>query len=363
LKILDSYILKGFIVRFIAVFIVLISLFIGIEIISKIWQLDAPGSTIALYYLFKLPSIAVQMLPVSLLIACLLLLSTLSSSNEIVAMHASGIGIFKIVRPLLVLICGFSLLTLWLGDYVIPVVNFKAKKIWMVEIMGKGGEFWDRMHKQKAWFRGDGLVYNIHNYNSEKKELQGVNLFFFNKNFKVTKHVFAKSATYIQKIDKWNFKDVKLTEHMSNKAPYPITSKYNELNFKLKETHEDFKKVESQSSFLSLVKLYDYIKNLKKIGIDTVKYELEFHKRFAMAFAGLIMTMLAIPFAVRQRRSGAGLSKNISLSFLFVFFYWILMSILISLGNSGKLNPILAAWGANLLFASSAIYNMKKNLK
>ena len=65
-----------------------------------------------------------------------------------------------------------------------------------------------------------------------------------------------------------------------------------------------------------------YISELKSIGVDPSKFEVEFHKRFSLSFAGFIMCLIGLPFAVRQQRRG-GVALNIGISFSIVLFTFI----------------------------------------
>jgi lipopolysaccharide export system permease protein len=78
-----------------------------------------------------------------------------------------------------------------------------------------------------------------------------------------------------------------------------------------------------------------------------------------MAFAGLIMCMLGIPFAIRQHRKG-GIAVSIGIGFMLVFVYWIFFSIMLSLGFSARINAFLSAWLANILFFVFALFMLRK---
>ena len=64
--------------------------------------------------------------------------------------------------------------------------------------------------------------------------------------------------------------------------------------------------------------------------------------------------MISLPFSIHKVRSG-GAGKGFAIAVVIAFFYWMLMSIGSSLGRSGVLPPMAAAWFANLLFGVAAI--------
>jgi lipopolysaccharide export LptBFGC system permease protein LptF len=68
----------------------------------------------------------------------------------------------------------------------------------------------------------------------------------------------------------------------------------------------------------------------------------------------VIMTVLAVPFAVSTGRSGAmfGIGVGIVISIL----YWIALSLFGALGAGGWISPMLGAWAPNILFGAAALY-------
>jgi len=68
----------------------------------------------------------------------------------------------------------------------------------------------------------------------------------------------------------------------------------------------------------------------------------------------IIMTLIAVPFAVTVGRGGAmaGIGVGIGLALV----YWTTISIFAALGSGGLIAPALAAWSPNLLFGAAATY-------
>ena len=82
-------------------------------------------------------------------------------------------------------------------------------------------------------------------------------------------------------------------------------------------------------------------------------YDVEIHKKFALAVACVVFVLLGAPIALRFPRGGVGLVIGVSL-FVFAAYY----SFLIAgeeLASRGMLPPWIAMWGANVLFTVLAI--------
>jgi lipopolysaccharide export LptBFGC system permease protein LptF len=100
--------------------------------------------------------------------------------------------------------------------------------------------------------------------------------------------------------------------------------------------------------------LKDYIAQLKASGYHVVPFEVQLQRKIAFPFVTVIMTLLAVPFAVTTGRGGA--FYGIGVGIVLALVYWTGLSIFGALGAGGWMVPILAAWAPNILFAAAAAY-------
>lgn len=356
---LSRYLIIEFLKRFFAFLFILIILFLGIDLLSRIWSINVPFKFITLYYLFRTPGIILQMIPVSALLSTLMLFSELTKHNELVSLYCSGRSLVRVASPILITVSVISVFSFYISDKVMPAATFQAEKIWMVEMLGRGSEFYGNLHQRKAWFREKNLIYNVSSYDSATKTVFGINIYYFNDSFEPTRHVYAQKAFYDKKKHVWQFKDVKDTDFTSGRA---VTELKPEKAVSLREVPDDFKKIEAKSDYLPVNNLQQYIDDLKSAGLSPAKYRVELNKRYSMAFAGLVMCLIGLPFAVKQHRRG-GVPLNIGIGFGLVFIYWVLFSVLLSLGISGRLYAPVSAWGANVIFIIASLLLIRASKK
>jgi len=97
-----------------------------------------------------------------------------------------------------------------------------------------------------------------------------------------------------------------------------------------------------------------YVARLGASGLNVTEERVNLHRRLAFPFVTVVMTLLAIPFGVTIGRKGA--LYGIGLATILAGSYFLLMTFFVAFGAAGLLPPMLAAWGANVLFAAAAVY-------
>ena len=106
---------------------------------------------------------------------------------------------------------------------------------------------------------------------------------------------------------------------------------------------------------MTLRELSRFIKKNKEAGLDTIRYEVDYHSKFGFAFAAFVMSLLGIPFSLGAGRRSGGAVKNIGLCIGVAFVYWSFYSSFITLGRHGAVPPVVAAWIPNITMTLAAV--------
>ena len=85
-----------------------------------------------------------------------------------------------------------------------------------------------------------------------------------------------------------------------------------------------------------------------------VPLRVELQRKLSFPFVTLILTLIAVPFAVTTGQHGA--LSGVGIGIVLALSYWVVVSIFAAIGSAGILAPILAAWAPNVLFGGSAVY-------
>lgn len=132
MKKLNLYILKSYAPSFIASF----SLVLFFLIMQFFWLYvdDLIGKGLSIWVIIKLLyyisfSLIPIALPLSILLSSIMTFGDLAEKYELVAMKSAGNSLFKIIRPLIVLMILLAIGTFYFSNYAVPYANFKSKNL------------------------------------------------------------------------------------------------------------------------------------------------------------------------------------------------------------------------------------------
>ena len=97
-----------------------------------------------------------------------------------------------------------------------------------------------------------------------------------------------------------------------------------------------------------------YIRELSQSGFDTVRLQVQLHKKFSVPLFALIMALLSTPFAFLTGNRGA--MAGVGVSFGIAIAYWALNQLFEQIGNINQLPAALAAWSPDAIFCLAGIY-------
>ena len=352
MSVLTRYIGRGFLNVFFLSLVAFIVIYLVVDILENVNDFikqGVPVHTTFEFFLFKVPLIIVQVVPVSVLLSSVITIGILSRNSEVVAMMASGISLFRIVVPIIGISLLVSVVSLLGNESILPYTNHKMRYIENVELKKKPalGSF----KQNRIWYRSDNSIYNIDMFDPKRNILKGITIYYLDKDLKLISRIDAKIAKWID--NRWHFYDV-FFRSFDNGTEIRM-EKWGEKTVYIPESPDDFKIIEKSTDEMNYAELKDYINEIKAEGYDATKYLVDMHAKLAFPFVSLIMPLLGIPFALKTGREG-GIIRGIGISIIISFGYWVMLSLSLSLGHSGNLTPIVSAWIPNFTFLMVGIF-------
>jgi len=305
----------------------------------------APLSALFEYFLFTLPAFFSQTIHFAVLVATIITLGILSRRNELVAMRTHGIGYYRVVIPLFVIAALTSGVMFVCNETIVPVTLRKAEYIWDVRIKKEPRQTFFALNQ--VWCRVDGTIFNVRFLDVRKHRLKGVTIYQFEDDFVLRRRIDAPEARWSK--DGWSFAQATVREFLPGGDMRTSTHDYKDIALPGKP--EDFKKGMKQPEEMSYGELRDYVDALERDGYNASRYLVDLHAKMAFPFISLIMVLIGSPLAlITEWKRGGGMVQGLGLSLVAGFLYWMSFSLSISLGHTGMLPPLVAAWGPNAFF-------------
>ena len=351
MKIIDRYILKEFFLFLLMIMSLFVTLFIIIDFFERLKLFlnnNASLSQMGSFIFYQIPMIVSLTLPVAVLIATLITLSTFSRNSELTAMKANGISIYRIASPVFLSAVVISFFLFFFSEWVTPIANQKADHIKYVEI--KKQQARGSFKQSQIWYRGTDGIYNFNLYDQKTGTIQGVSLYFMTQDFRLRMQISAEKAVWEK--NHWLGQNVQVISFSADGLP--DIKKHERMPLPIRETPVDFEAVQKSPDKMGYFELKTYIDKLDEEGTDVNAYLTDLHAKLAFAFVTLILTAIGVIFSVHAERSG-GVARSIGLGIVIGFSYWIVHAFSVSLGRSGTIAPLPAAWAANAVFVILAL--------
>jgi lipopolysaccharide export system permease protein len=349
LKIIDRYLLREFLLYLLLGLSTFIGIYLVVDLFEKIDVFvdhEAPVHLVLIYYLYSLPLILVQVLPVAMLLGAILAFGHLRKFNEITAMQAGGLSPLRITIPLLICALVITCVSYVVAEEIMPGAFNRKEETLDVRIkkqrpigsrgrsgiyyMGRGGRVWvaERFVPQPPSLR----TVSVQHFRSSAAKQQ------------MWKRVDAQSARWEAGI--WSMRRgvARIFE-----GAREVAVSFNEYgDSRYVEQPDEFARPESDPLNMNRRQLKDYIRRIRESGAEYMQYEVNYHIRAAFPLANFIMVLLGSCLSLRVVRGTLALGFGISISLGFAYYGFLRVGQ--ALGYNGTVPPLLAAWLGNLAF-------------
>jgi LPS export ABC transporter permease LptG len=272
-------------------------------------------------------------------------------------MRACGISLYRTALPMVAFALAGSAVLFGMEERVLATANQRADRLKHIIRTGSPQTFGVLNRK---WIVGSqGEVYHYQYYDPRNRELHSLSVFDFDPQTHALKsRLFVQRAKYDPEITpqgeepKWFLAQGWKREfdpRMQDVSFAPIenlVARFESADYFVTEAREP--------ELMNFAQLRSYISELKASGYNVLDHEVGLQRKIAFPFVTLVMTLIAVPFAVTTGRRGA--MYGIGVGIVLALVYWTMLSIFAAFGQGGLIDPILAAWAPNLIFGAAAVY-------
>jgi LPS export ABC transporter permease LptF/LPS export ABC transporter permease LptG len=357
--ILDDLIIRDFtqyLAMILATFLVLLLVFTFFELLKDIVANRVPLLLVGDYLLNVTPYMIYNLTPLSVLLAVLVTFGLMSKSNEITAMKATGISIYRMVVPVLIFAFMISVGLFAFDQFYLPKAN-KRQDALRNEIKGKPAQTY--LRPDRKWiFGSNDTMYYYEFFDAYQNRFGSISVFQFDpKTFELKKRIYATRAHWAENLHKWVFEQGWERDFqgslVTNYRTFDVST-FADVN----EPPSYFLKEVKQSSEMNYAELRQYINELQQSGFDVVRLKVQLQKKFSYPLITFVMAVLAIPFALSTAKRGA--LTGVAVAVAIAVIYWVSSGLFEDLGNANQLPAFLAAWSPDVIFALAGGYMILK---
>lgn len=360
MRILDRYVLRSVLGLFIGCLLTFLFLYIIIDLFSHLDEIlknKVALTILAQYYLAFLPVIFVQVTPVACLLATLYTFGKLNHNNELIAMRASGLSIFQVIRTIIIFGLITSVFIFWVNDKFVPASTLVSQKI-KAQMEGDSKKTQEKEQEIIGNLSMYGLknrLFFVNKFLPRQKTMEGITILEHDEHQNIVKKIVANRGVY--KDGFWRFYQ-SITYDFNENGQFKGEPQYLEEEvMTIPEPPREFLAQQQRPEYMSISQLEDYIWKLSKSGASGVvkRLKTEFYQRFTTPLTSIIIILLGIPFSFRMKRRATGLS-SIALSIIVGFLYYVLNAVSLALGNTGMLIPVMAASLSHIIALAFSLY-------
>lgn len=355
---IDWYILKRFLGTFFYAIMILTVISVVIDITEKINDFITNHLSVSYiiihYYLAFIPYIIALLFPLFVFIAVIFFTSKMAYRLEIMAILSNGVSFWRFMRAYWI---GGILLALLLGvanQGVIPHANKVRTRF--------ENQYVNSPDPDKS-----NVLANLH-LRVDTLSYISMNAFYAADNYasgftlerirgeQLLSKLESSSVTWDSAAKVWRTGRAVIRSINGLKMGIRVVP---DTVLKLNLTPEDLMTNTDAKSAMTTKELNHYIARQKLRSAGGLNYlYVEKYRRVASAFAVLILTFIGAVIASRKVRGGSGL--HLALGIVISSAYILFMQFSTTFSVKGTLNPLLAVWIPNIIFAGIALWLYKR---
>ncbi len=338
---IDRYLLREMLVPLLVglgTFVVMITGHMLFTVVDRVVEHGVGLPSVAKFVALQVPYAMLLSLPASALLASSLALNRMASENELTALRAGGAGFWRILRPVLLVGLGASLVALVLAATVVPAANHAAAT--MLEHMVaqrptlafQPGKF---THTEAGW---DFFAERV-----DRAQGRLGDLFIFQRRPREAPLLFhAAEASFSE----WGLTTGPASFYTLSPSGVRDWGELERLRVNLGALAFMPGILSKNVNDLSFSELWAEYQEKESAGRGGGRrYAVELHWRISLAFACLAFTLLALPVTLSFARGQSLLGVLATL--LLVFVYYVVMLWLRMVTEGGALPPVVGAWIEN----------------
>ena len=324
------------------------------RILELVVRASAPLPSVAQIFFYTVPFALTYTIPMSVLVGILIGLSRLAADSEITAMRASGMGVWSFGRVLAIFVAAAWGLALLNSLYLAP---WSLASLGRLEDQLKGSQVSYEVQPRVFYEGFPKLVLYVQDVHSAEGGSVWEDVFLADISDAANPRItLAREGILVPEgQDRLHLHLTNGSTHETDPAQadhYQIsTFQQTDIPIELASSEN---KADEQVPYRA-IPTRALRERAASVDPATARlYSIEFHNRFALPTACLVLAMVGIPLGLSSKKGGK--SGGFVITIVLVFVYYFISLIGVSLAKQGRVSPVFGAWLANLVFFAAALF-------
>jgi len=330
-----------------------------LEITNVIVNYQVSVTAFFLMLAYSMPYFLAYIIPMSVMMSVLLTFLRLSNDNEIVALKASGISIYRLLPPVILFSVVNALLTAYMAIYGMPWGQQAYKQMALKVVQSN---FNVGLKERQFNDSFDGVMFYVNKIDFKDNSLDDIYIEDQrNKGFSTT--IVSPKGRIFNGEDRLSFilslYNGEINQvNLKSRAVHSIRFDTYDLQLDLKNAVKNIRGGRKNRKEMHLEELVAFLKTEKTKSKKYYSVWVEFHKKFSIPFACIALGILAVPLGVQS--SSTRKSAGLGIGLIAFLMYYLLLSAGLVFSEAGNISPVIGMWMPNFIMGSLGIYLLIK---
>ncbi len=329
----------------------------------------SPWLALEIFFL-KLPYFLSLSLPMALLLACLMIYGRLSSDSEVIALRSSGVSVYRLVLPALLVGLVTTGVMFAFNEAIVPAANRQATITLERALKGK----------DPAAFREHNILYQEfgNQEQADGSQRKALNRIFYAKEFDgqqmigltvldfsqtgLNQVLLSKTATWNNDRKTWDFADGTIYV-IDPEGSYRNIIRFDRQQLELPRAPLDIAKTSTDPIEMNIAEIQQYLRTVGDSGNDKEirKLRLRIEQKVSLPFSCLMFGLIGSTLGISRQRSGRR-ATGFGISLILIVSYYLATSICEAFYSFDVLSPLMAAWLPTMIgFAAGVLLLIQRN--
>ena len=330
LLILDKYIVISFIKKLLNILSVFVIIFLVVDIIEdidKILDYSITFREISMLYIYSIPQYINIAFPMAILISTVMTFTIFQKNNELTALKAAGVSIYRLTIPFMILGVIFSIGMFFFENLI--VTQSTTLKTELEQKYFKNGK--KRQVNNNILVQLDeNRIISIEKFNHRTNIANNISIQKFNDNIMISR-LDAENMKWEN--DSWVANQIIFRSFDLENIFLSLADSTLKINI----NPTDLIEINTKPGEMDYWALKSFVNRLESNGREFRKWLVDLHFKTAFAFSSILMILFGISLSIQKPRSN--LLTGVGSSIFVIFIYYVMIKLGQTMGY-GNYRPI-----------------------